>query len=340
MDDMAMSKCNLCHTVLLCVTLFALVGLRGINTVAATSLNNGSVLSLRERAGSPDEIHVRSQFWYEQSLMLNPSDDQAWLGLGRADLWWGNLDGAKDAFERSVMLVPQLDIAHFYLGELARLDGDMTGAASEWAKAGSTARLDTLYRDLLDQGRQDELLEALKAASRANPNSVTTYRLLGATLYEVEGDVEGGVDSALTGVLLKSGQLDRALEQTDHWIAYLGESPEAYVRRAEILAAKGEYDSAVRLYDQTVHMFPASALCRYRLGQTYQATEKPEWAVLSYGSAVVLFPQTNWYRVYLASALIQADDKARARQVLLDVLARDPEDQWALSLLEDATESE
>jgi tetratricopeptide (TPR) repeat protein len=192
------------------------------------------------------------------------------------------------------------------------------------------------YADALEKGASDpvinelhELMEARIAKEersvlwqeiiRRNPNRVPLYLRLGRTL-----DAEEKRDEA-QAAYREAFRLD-------------GESPTCRLYLAQSLAGSGALDEALALAEQTD---PLPDYLRPELAETYAIAgryciSKDDWtrAASLFEKAITILPDNLWHKCWLAEAMVNLDRVDEARPLIFEILAAEPANQMALTLLQ------
>lgn len=169
---------------------------------------------------SEAEIHIRRAF----AKGLNAPE--SWLVLARALLAQGKLDEARNAFEKTIELNPDMLVAQYEHAQLIW----MTTADS----AAALAPLDAAIRSYPDKV---ELYGTMARVMMYTSGAEATYRFVAASLERWPNDVKLlgiGIDSAV-----QVGELEAALEMSDRLITLRPASVAAKEMRACALLASG-----------------------------------------------------------------------------------------------------
>ena len=113
---------------------------------------------------------------FEEAVVKNPENTNAWNGLGWARLNQGKQAGAGEAFQRCVELVPNHAAALNGLGWLAKGRGATKDAIGYWEKAveaapGATAALNGLASTYMELGEYAKAARYYDMWLKANPNN-------------------------------------------------------------------------------------------------------------------------------------------------------------------------
>jgi uncharacterized protein (TIGR02466 family) len=176
--------------------------------------------------GSEAETHIRYAF----AKGLNAPE--SWLVLARALLAQGKLSEARDAFEKTVELSPDMHVAHYEHAQLIWM--------STADRAAAIAPLDT---QISVYPNRVELYGTKARVMMYTSGAEATYPFVAASLQRWPNDVKllfVGIDSAL-----KVGELESALEMSDRLISLQPDSVSAKAMRVYALLASGRADEAL-----------------------------------------------------------------------------------------------
>jgi len=192
---------------------------------AVAEHNLAAVLGDVGRA-SEAEAHIRHAF----AKGLNAPE--SWLVLARALLAQGKLDEARDAFEETVKLSPDMLVAHYEQAQLIWM-----------STADSAAAIAPLDAEIKANPDRVELYGTKARVMMYTSGAEDTYNFVAASLERWPNDVKllgVGVDSATL-----VGELEAALEMSDRLIMLLPDSVAAKDMRVYALLASGRADEAL-----------------------------------------------------------------------------------------------
>ncbi|MBL8096925.1 MAG: tetratricopeptide repeat protein [Anaerolineales bacterium] len=208
---------------------------------------------------------------YQAALTQDPADGAARIGLGRALLTTGETAAAADVFSSTATAlgVTSLDLegaaaappigtvsdtetaaaAVFWLGELARRDGEWTAALARYRQYLA------LRPGVIDSYVQERIAESAAALNDDAAAAVAWQAAAAAPRADSAGDLR----EALAATLLRSGDRDGALAEYDAILA--SDSPgwrkaRALVLAGQALATAGDVDAAHQRYLEAVATYP------------------------------------------------------------------------------------
>jgi Flp pilus assembly protein TadD len=199
------------------------------------------------------EAALREQKWQEATselrkcLELNPTFDQAMMGLARALIFENNTDEAKQWIQRALSLNPQNYRAWYQLGFIESLT-DSNAALQNYQKALTIQdNFAPLRKDLgMLLYRTRDYQNAAKHLARATELGVKdaeVYNALGICYRHLRKF------TAATAAYKNALQLDPSMAQAHLNLAYV------YQLTGKALLSKSEYDTACQL---------DTSLCKYR----------------------------------------------------------------------------
>ncbi|HUK59167.1 MAG TPA: tetratricopeptide repeat protein [Stellaceae bacterium] len=239
----------------------------------------------------------------KQAATLNPNSSTALTRLGSIALNAGQTKEAKDYFTQALKANPGYLVAHERLGIALQLEGDISGATSEYEKGlagtppsylGAKPALASLYNE---HGRYKDALALLKDAVSPNATDPLALRALGIA-YIGTGDAKAalpyltaaqkldpkdaanflalGVAQRLTGALDESiASLNRAIELKPNWAG-------AEYQAALTLVAQKKYDEARDFIERAAKLDPNAVDIGQGLGDILLASGKPDDAIATF----------------------------------------------------------
>lgn len=224
----------------------------------------------------------RAQAALADATRLDPEDKSSWNNFGITLRSTGNLERAKKAFERALVLDPAFTVA---AGNLALLERDLAlvRAAQDAAgvkppadksEAGGTAESEGIQRvrQLAAEGRSDEAMRACEALVAEQPDdfrpSLELYRL-----YVDLGDVESGLDAMQAYLARKpddvhaKAELGKAFERAGDYrralpwlVQALAERPDdvpLLLSMAVVREKEGRFEECGSLIDKAYSLEPS-----------------------------------------------------------------------------------
>lgn len=154
-----------------------------------------NLATLLRRIGRREEA---VQAW-RRAVAIAPDSAQAWLDLGLTELGLQHLPQAREALQRATALQPGSALAWHGLGDAQRASDDPVAAETAYRKAvaadaGYGPAWANLASVLRQSGRSAEAIECLEQARKA-------------------GRQDPGIEDALVGALVDTGQVEAALER-------------------------------------------------------------------------------------------------------------------------------
>ena len=271
---------------------------------------------------------------FERAIRERPEDAEALFNLGaiRADLGGlaptaptaEDIEAARALFERAARVDPQFVDAHSNLGVLLARGGDFAGAEAAFLRAlalrpGHVEALLNLGSVREEAGRPEEALRAFEDAARAESGFSAPWRKIGE-LHRRNGRLDAAIRSFRKAV---------ELDDTD---------PELRSNLAVTLAEAGLLTEAAAELREAVRTRPGHAPALNNLGLVERRLNQEEKARESFRAAIAADPQLAEPFLNLARSLLSGGRRAEARDVLQQLLARQPGHAPALELLRAAKE--
>lgn len=130
------------------------------------------------------------------------------------------------------------------------------------------------------------------------------------------------------------GRMDAAVTRIEDAIAIAPWQPAYHFEHARVLAEAGRLRGAVGAMDEVIERDPRDLAAWISRARLLKALERPLEAVEAYTVARGIAPKSPELGVEYAEALLEVGQETLAREVLLGVLAANPDDDEALQLLE------
>jgi Tfp pilus assembly protein PilF len=160
---------------------------------------------------------------FKQAVEKDPTDVNAWNGLGWAQLNQGKPVNAKDAFEKCVALDPKAAAALNGLGWIAKGAGKTDEAIGWWKKAveaapNATAALSGLASTCMEMSQYDQAAQYYQMWLQAEPNNA---------------DAKAGVEKAKAA----AHDVKAAMPAAEQWLAALdaGKYADCWAQSAELM---------------------------------------------------------------------------------------------------------
>lgn len=242
----------------------------------------------------PNALLVRAICWKDvghrpraaadlSAAALKTTDPQvlATIMVHRAQLAFENGDRrtACDRLDLALALEPDsVELRRLKAGYSLVLDDETALAAADSLLEADPKDSDAWYcriEALLNLDRLDEAREALQAGQDHLENALSNYYL--ARLLRAEGDLEASLAA-----------LDEAIAESES-------TPGLMIERAEILAAQGEVDRAIEVYDSAIAT-QGSRTIAYRWHQAKPGSVPPDFdrAALDFEKATAARPDLRW----------------------------------------------
>lgn len=241
----------------------------------------------------------------------------------------GDSAGASTAYQRAERLDPQSAEIPAALAELyARMNrpADAIAAGERAIKASpdnpeANWILGSLYARMAEMPNTREA-DRRSYTQRAIPN-----------LEKANRNAHAGVPMMLGRLYIADKQYDKAVALLGPFVAEQPEQVEAVALLSEAYQATGRDEDAVKLLEQSVEDSPE---LYGALGQVYQDSGRWQDAAKAYQGAVEARPQSLPLRTQWATALLNAGESQRAREVLEEGSAGNSRSARALYLLSEA----
>ncbi len=213
----------------------------------------------------------------------------------------------------------------------ARLQQNPQDRAARYALAGA----------LLEEGKPNFLIAALRDGLKADPDDAESHFLL-ATLLANKDDNEGAsaeyrkalrlrpddvmAHYGLANTLLAANDLDGAATEFRQTLKLKPEFVDALVNFGITLYLQHDVDGAIAEYQKALHLSPKLADAHYNYGVALEAKHDLNEAISEYQQAVRLRPNYALAHFALSNALSRRGDKHAAREELAQACALKPSD--------------
>ncbi len=245
--------------------------------------------------GDLDEIVALCQ----AALEIDPGSARAFFLLGKAYSERGDLESARESWEKSVALNPDNRAARLELGLLHEAQGDYEQASVHLAHTELREATTILWRRVWSHfsGSEDEAgLAALKLILGLDPDDANAHFVLADQLRR-----------------LKRYKQSLAAYEEAHRVA--SSDSRYYIGRGRLHADQGLADAAISDLETAVTVAPASAESWYYLGTfLWQFRGDSEGSIAALQRAVALHPNA-WYGTVLGNIYRDSGDLTTAVQV-------------------------
>jgi tetratricopeptide (TPR) repeat protein len=213
--------------------------------------------------------------------------DTATGSLSQRDMYWiqglvelvsDDLPAAQTLLLQQLEVSPKGNFAWYFLGEISLRTGDTYSAIEQWKLAGAKEQLMCLGRELTEQGKRDEALATLDAAADLDPLDPQPRRLAAKLVEEVDGQ--------------------QALKRYQEIIAIRPEWASGYAQCGKVLFNAGQYEQAIPFLEQAMQHNPSSSSWILEmLGRSYAALGQWNKAMKAYQQAIIESPADH--RIYI-----------------------------------------
>jgi tetratricopeptide (TPR) repeat protein len=235
---------------------------------------------------------------FRRAIQLDAKHAEAHYNLGCAFLAAGDTAAAVKPLEEAVALRNPFPEAHSALamavsstGNLERAVGHLRLALQQ--RPDMTSAHNQLGMIFSRMGEDQQALSEFAAAVKSDPSSVESHNNLGVAFH-------------------KSGDLPRAIAEFEKAIRLDANSLEALRNLGQAMRDKGDLPQAIRCYERLSSLQPDSAQTRTDLGFTLKRADRLDEAIEQLSQATRLDPAFARAHFYLAEALSQKGDQARA----------------------------
>jgi tetratricopeptide (TPR) repeat protein len=256
--------------------------LRTASDAAPTDVNTRIELAqlLMQTARSPQAVAL-----LEKLVQQTPNDVQAREALLRAYLAKNDINAAKLAAEDLATLRPDAAVGYFYQGLIAQNQKRLDAAAGFFAKALSLQpdaadSLAALARVQVLRGRSNEAITTVQAVTQRSPTNALAHNLLGE-LYLAGKDPAKALEQLteasrlapkwwlpyrnLAFIRLGVKDVPGAIAIYEKGIAASGGEPTLVGDAAALYERQGQFDAAIRSYEQLLQRQPQLDLARNNL---------------------------------------------------------------------------
>jgi tetratricopeptide (TPR) repeat protein len=298
---------------------------------------------------------------YRQTLMNNPTDMGATVGLGMALAKQFKLDGADDMFDRVLLQDPNNAMAHagkatVALNRLQSSSGTIRGqkdsilkyAEDESRKAVSLAPANAeahyaLGCVLREQGQNDAAASEFKTALSLDPKHSYAYSSLGriqldqgSTAQAAENlrravELNSGNSSAHFGLgvaLFQTGLTDEAIKELNTSLYQFPNSAPVHMALGDAYDKQGNTAAAIKEYQVAITIKPEIPDPYLKLAAIRESRGDLELALADLRSGLAQMPYNVDLRMRIADELLKlekADDAIKSYKTILTMRANDPQ---------------
>ena len=273
-------------------------------------------LILKHRTTSSDMVYrnQREQLldqsiaMFQKGLSLDPNNPDAYNQLGEVYRMKGQMSEAASAFEKAAELDPDYSEALANLGSAKQASGDMNGAMTLYKRAielnSKNYKAHYYLGDgYLSRGDASNALKSLNTALYQNPNNAPALSKVGEALA-----LQGNEAAAITN-------LRKAINADPEYLP-------AYESLSEILSSRGDEELAMSELKSALNNNPASVPMMTATGNLALKVNKPEQALEYYRKALAESPNDPEVLKGLAQAYYKVAENTTSEQSLIgpDVL--------------------
>jgi tetratricopeptide (TPR) repeat protein len=283
---------------------------------------------------------------YQQAVACEPSNIDALLLLGQAQLRQGNLDASGKALRRVVTLRPQHGGAQTLLGMVLGRTGHVEDAIACFERAlesDPASELALIWKaDLLAGcGRNDEAIIAFDKVLALNPANVVAWNNRGLALESVGRDAEAiesfrralalqpgsaEVRFSLANALHRSQRHEEAVKHYRQAIAQWPDFARAHAGLGTALFALRRWEGALQSLRQAIRLEPGDAKLHDAIGLTLRHLQRDEESLESFDKALSLSPGDSQIIGNKAGALYVLGRIDEARGLIERAIALNPGD--------------
>lgn len=290
-------KQSLTYTILLLLTIIAVVGCSGVKQTANDTSAVDSTFIYRDR------LTVEQQREY----------DKVYLEAINQKLK-GNRDAAYELFSYALTINPNAAETLYELSQLDLYDSSglkvFTGdqAIASWAQLERAVALEPsnpYYRAALaiqyiNNGQFDEAIPLYKKMVEEKPDEQNITLL--SRLYETTGDT------------------DNAIKTLEHLEQQMGYTDEIAVGMYRIYVNSGHHDKAIKCIERLVEENPDELRYQVMLGDVYMAEKRVDEAKTIYNTVLLRDPQNTFAKSSMLQYYLQQEDTESFNSNLSDIL--------------------
>ena len=256
------------------------------------------LLLARLKAGGEKDMTIL----LEQILKLAPENKETFLRLGKVYMDRGMTLKALDLFSRMASIFPDYYVAHFYLGEIRRMNDQPAAARESYLKTLELApdlleprfQLVDMYKATGEKKNKTEIIKVLKEILGSDPQNERALIELGLFYFDT-----------------------KQFQKTDDVFAALGrevrKNPDLVVDIAKFLIPANRYQDAVTVFSQVKNAIPGNANINFFLGMAYEGLEKSDKAIEYY---LKVTPDHSQYKKTILSIAFLYRDMNRTEEAI------------------------
>ncbi len=223
---------------------------------------------------------------YKQAIISRPEDPSTYVALARVQVFAGQYEDAQKSAEDALLL---------------NADNSMAHAVRAWA---------------LDfQGNYLDALDSIKRALELDPNNAAAHAYYAEILVDSNGTGVGVVDA-----------IPKAIEESRVALALAPGSLEAHRARGYVLEATGNYEEAIREYQEAVNINGNIADLHLALGRNYRILGIYDQAIEEFTRANALNPDDPNPDLLISRTYATIGEYAKAMQYAESAVANNPTD--------------
>ena len=279
----------------------------------------------------------------------DPNNPTFWLQLGLADRLKGDLNAARDQFQRVLSKRPDLLAARYELAEIAltqlRPDEALQQINEILKLRPNDARAKRLHaRALISTGNFVTARTELTRLIQASPHDTEAQVELGfldlaenksqealELFNKVRNTGDPRVFTGLATAYTLRREFDKATEVLNEGLKVSPGSTVILEQLGRTSALRGQYDVAITQFKAVLSASPKSVEARRRLGEVYELKGEHDQAIVFYRQALELAPYDVNVALALGDALVRANRVNEAKVQYQDILKAHPDDASALN---------
>lgn len=342
----ACSRMPIAMVCLLALVLFFAVSSK-MSTNILANLATIEYSHLRMRADTPSQTSPRllaTQELFELASENGNGHVGTWRGLSGVHALAGDYDSARAVLEEAEWIFPYDALIHVDLGQVLIYVGQDEQATQVWRRAGAYNQLFSLAEQRMRDGKWDEAMRFLLAATAVNPKKDFGYRELGYAHWklghmdEAREALQRAVDLnplsidnhyLLTMIYLQKRQYDDALVSAENIVVVAPQNYRGYATMGEVLIAQNRLADAIAMYRLALALEPSQGGSHAGLGIAYLRSGDLTLAREELEAAVRLQANVYWYHSHLGETYRQLGLLDWARREFEYAVSLNETDTWA-----------